>query len=275
MTVITCEYNKKYESVPFSIENDDKWTLLLIRNPVNVKYPDGKNKISSGFMLCSPECCALCTSDSMITIDRLVFMPSCHEVALMNELSIPFDRPVEVADLSQLTECFFNFYAEYMSSSLFRSEKIEGCFKILLYKLAEKYRSPHEDASDLYKSEALPIKVQQNRSHYNEFVNVREIFTASPEKQWTVDDIADEIGLSRSRTQHLYREYFGKAIINDIIESRINKARQLLNNTDLFVMDIAERSGFNSVSYFTGKFRQMVGMTPEQYRNSKRRKDIH
>ncbi len=273
MTVINAEYNKKYEGSPLSIDRDDKWNLLLIRTPAKIRFSAGSASVSSGFVLCSPDKKILCSSDCILAADRLSFVPDPEETALISELGIPVDTPVETADLTNITDAFFAFYAEFMSPSPYRIQKINCFLRVLLYLLAEKYLAPQERGAFNAVKTADSITHRQDKSHYDQFVNVREIFTSSPEKQWTVDDIADEIGLSRSRTQHLYREYFGTAIISDIIASRINRARQLLNNTDMFVMDIAERSGFNSVSYFTGKFRQIVGMTPEQYRNSQRNKN--
>ena len=86
MTVISCEYNKKYDRAPFSIDSGDRWTLLLIREPVCVRYPDGKSMVSSGFMLCSPKCKVSCISDDIMAMDRLVFMPDGYESALISEL---------------------------------------------------------------------------------------------------------------------------------------------------------------------------------------------
>lgn len=273
MTVINADYNKKFEGAPLSIDHDDRWNLLLIRTPAKIRYPAGSASVSSGFILCSPGSKTVCSSDGLMAVDRLSFIPDSAEISMIRELGIPVDSPVETADLTKLTESFFSFYAEFMSPSQYRSEKTECYFRILLYMLAEKYLAPLERGAYNAVRIVNTVSHRHDKAHYDQFVSIRELFTASPEKQWTVDDIADEIGLSRSRTQHLYREYFGTAIISDIIASRINKARQLLNTTDMFVMDIAERSGFNSVSYFTGKFRQIVGMTPEQYRNSQRSKN--
>ena len=55
---------------------------------------------------------------------------------------------------------------------------------------------------------------------------------------------------------------FGKAIQG----VRIEKACELLRETDISVATVAKRVGFNSANYFYRVFKQWVGMTPTQYR---------
>lgn len=50
---------------------------------------------------------------------------------------------------------------------------------------------------------------------------------------------------------------------------RLQQARLYLQNTDRTVYAIAERCGFDSVSYFISRFRREYGVTPEKYRSRK------
>ena len=49
--------------------------------------------------------------------------------------------------------------------------------------------------------------------------------------------------------------------------ARIERAKVLLNNTDLNVEDIWAEVGFSSRSVFGKAFRSVVGMTPREYRD--------
>ncbi|MGZ8631551.1 MAG: helix-turn-helix domain-containing protein, partial [Actinomycetota bacterium] len=51
---------------------------------------------------------------------------------------------------------------------------------------------------------------------------------------------------------------------------RIDRAQQLLRETELTVTQICHRVGFNSLSHFTTTFRQHIGVSPSAYR---RRRD--
>ena len=47
---------------------------------------------------------------------------------------------------------------------------------------------------------------------------------------------------------------------------RIERAKELLDYTDMAVVDIAEASGFQDQNYFARTFRKSTGMSPTQYR---------
>jgi transcriptional regulator GlxA family with amidase domain len=51
-----------------------------------------------------------------------------------------------------------------------------------------------------------------------------------------------------------------------ILELRINKAKELLRNTNMDILDISSAVGFENQSYFTKIFRTHTGLTPRQYR---------
>ena len=59
-----------------------------------------------------------------------------------------------------------------------------------------------------------------------------------------------------------------KAYLNLV---RIKEAKQLLKTTTLKNYEIAESIGFDDPSYFNGLFKKIVGMTPNEYRNSSRK----
>ncbi|HOR22293.1 MAG TPA: AraC family transcriptional regulator, partial [Ruminococcus sp.] len=64
----------------------------------------------------------------------------------------------------------------------------------------------------------------------------------------------------------IYRQAFGVTLRQDVIESRLIAAAELLETTDLSVSAIAERCGYFSDSYFMRQFRLHKGCTPTEYR---------
>ena len=72
------------------------------------------------------------------------------------------------------------------------------------------------------------------------------------------------------RTPHYLSSIFiqekGIGINKYIKNVRMEKARELLKNTNMKISDICEQVGYASVSYFCRSFRNEYGVTPEQYR---------
>jgi LacI family transcriptional regulator len=82
----------------------------------------------------------------------------------------------------------------------------------------------------------------------------------------SVDDIAFECGLSRSVLQRRFREHLGRTVGEAILAVKLRRARDMLTFTDLPLIDVAERSGFNYQEYLTYIFKKHLDTTPVRYR---------
>jgi AraC-like DNA-binding protein len=87
----------------------------------------------------------------------------------------------------------------------------------------------------------------------------------------TVEDIAAYVGLSRS---HLFRSFetvLGVSPKEYLTDFRIRQACDLLEHSSLSITAIANSIGFDNSLYFSKTFHKRRGMSPKDYRNSKRR----
>jgi len=86
---------------------------------------------------------------------------------------------------------------------------------------------------------------------------------------FSVDQLGQEIGFTRV---HLYRKIkalTGKTPSEFIRNYRLQKAADLLKNTDLNISEVAYRVGFESPSYFSKCFHEMFNCTPSEFINNK------
>ncbi|MBW7456906.1 AraC family transcriptional regulator [Paenibacillus sepulcri] len=81
-----------------------------------------------------------------------------------------------------------------------------------------------------------------------------------------LEDVARVLMLSPSRTRHLFKEMLGEGFKEYLTQLRINEAKRLLITSDMQVMTICLHCGFQSLTPFYRAFRQIVGMTPQEYR---------
>ncbi|WP_239628034.1 helix-turn-helix domain-containing protein [Paenibacillus sp. H1-7] len=65
----------------------------------------------------------------------------------------------------------------------------------------------------------------------------------------------------------MFKKHMGTPPMKYIHERRLEKAQQLLASTELTVGEVAGRTGFNDVSYFSAAFKKHTGATPSDYRN--------
>ncbi|TVY08950.1 response regulator transcription factor [Paenibacillus cremeus] len=83
----------------------------------------------------------------------------------------------------------------------------------------------------------------------------------------SIKDVADCIHLNPSYTSVLFKEETKYTFSDFVNRSRLLRAKALLHQTDKKVYEIADQVGFSSSKYFVQVFRDVEGMTPNQYRN--------
>lgn len=88
------------------------------------------------------------------------------------------------------------------------------------------------------------------------------------ETDLSIPRLARFCGLSVSRFAHLFRAVVGMPPQRFIEEQRMEKARQLLRDTNLSVAQVAEACGFSDPFYFSTRFRKAAGSSPLRYRVS-------
>ncbi|MEL6910664.1 MAG: AraC family transcriptional regulator [Cyanobacteria bacterium J06629_2] len=82
-----------------------------------------------------------------------------------------------------------------------------------------------------------------------------------------INDIAMRLGISQYYFCRLFRESTGIAPYRYVIQQRVSKAKQLIEENELSLLAVAIECGFSSQSQMTHHFRRLVGITPKAYRN--------
>jgi AraC family transcriptional regulator len=77
--------------------------------------------------------------------------------------------------------------------------------------------------------------------------------------------------MSLTHFSHLFKHATGLAPHQYVSQCRIERAKRLLVETDMPLIEIGPQVGYADQSHFTALFRRYVGMTPKTYRNTTRR----
>ncbi len=80
--------------------------------------------------------------------------------------------------------------------------------------------------------------------------------------------ISKDLGMSNSHFTRLFKQYYGLTPNEYIIEVRINRAIELLAQSNLDIVIVAYEVGFKSLSNFYKCFKEEIGTTPKEYRKS-------
>ena len=84
----------------------------------------------------------------------------------------------------------------------------------------------------------------------------------------SIQELASKSQLSLSAFSKLFRKVYKYPPLYFLNQIRINRACRLLHSTELSITEIAEKTGFDDLNYFSRKFRQIKGLTPKEFRKS-------
>lgn len=87
-----------------------------------------------------------------------------------------------------------------------------------------------------------------------------------PEKSWSLEILATEVGLSRAAFAKRFKSLVGQPMFDYLTQLRMQQACQLLADTNLPLYEIANRVGYESDLAFTRTFKKRLGKTPTLYR---------
>jgi LacI family transcriptional regulator len=81
-----------------------------------------------------------------------------------------------------------------------------------------------------------------------------------------VKDLLREVPISRKTMERGFKKFIGRMPKEEIMRLRMDTAQRLLDETDLSIEAVAEKSGFPDQKLFSVSFRRKIGMTPTAYR---------
>lgn len=97
-------------------------------------------------------------------------------------------------------------------------------------------------------------------------VAVDEFLEKNAEMAIQLKDIASAMFVSPFHLSRRFKQITGKSISDYVQKFRLDKAEVLLQDTDLTIMEISGKVGFNDAAYFTTCFKNHKGITPLKFR---------
>ena len=84
----------------------------------------------------------------------------------------------------------------------------------------------------------------------------------------SIKDLANVVNFSEHYFMRFFKKYMGMTCVDYINEYRLNIATNLLETTDMSIMEIAVKVGVNNISYFNKIFKKKFNLTPKEYRKN-------
>lgn len=111
------------------------------------------------------------------------------------------------------------------------------------------------------------IELSRNHQHVDMVNRARLRIRESLESSLTIQQVAEDLGVSYSNFRKLFKEHTGISPAIYQQDLRLQRAKELLSTTDMSVKEIAYRLNFESPDYFSAKFKAKTGRRPSELRD--------
>jgi transcriptional regulator GlxA family with amidase domain len=118
---------------------------------------------------------------------------------------------------------------------------------------------------DDHDNQYVPLRAQLGFTHRS-LIKVAQLMEENIEKPLSLDAIARETGLSRRQIERLFQRYLNCVPKRYYMEIRLRRARELLLQTAMPIMEVTASCGFQSPPHFSRCYRQHFGRPPSAER---------
>lgn len=127
----------------------------------------------------------------------------------------------------------------------------------------------HQRIRDRNEHQRMPLRSRIGVSHPKLLRFVEEL-ERDEEMRLTQRDLAERAGLSTRQVERLFRKYLDTTPTRYTMNYRLGRARSLLRNTSMSIIEVAVACGFTSHSHFSKSYRERFGAAPRAERNHAR-----
>ena len=166
--------------------------------------------------------------------------------------TIDFRRGMDLGAEDYLTKpCNIERFLTAITTRLKRREELKKCY-----------------TSDFDRPKTKAFFARQEVPKCNKTAKVFEFIEANFHRPLELKEVAANLGYSPAYLTNLVRQKTGRTVKQWIIERRMNKARQLLLDTEQAIAQIATDTGYTDTGYFIRQFKQIHGTSPNIWRNN-------
>lgn len=123
---------------------------------------------------------------------------------------------------------------------------------------------------DYYQQLFLKIQLLSGLRESQEITKIKQYINERYNENITLEQLADYIGMNAAYLSTFFKKETGQNFKNYLTIVRMKEALRLLNSTDLKSYELASRVGYNDPKQFRKKFKEIFGVSPQQYRKQEK-----
>ncbi len=185
--------------------------------------------------------------------------------------------------IQRVTACddpnVFQYFAEVLKSAQMNSQskifRIRGNLELIIAYLAEKTNRAEFDEKQItdasYSIESIRRRVSESASKQDSRIQaVVDYLVANPSLNLDTARLCELANMSHTSLRRSFKAHTGKTLNDFIKDLRMMTAARRILVTEERIAAIAYQLGFADPNYFARKFREVFGVSPQQYRKTAR-----
>ena len=207
-------------------------------------------------------------------VNRLkIFWLLCHSrecvqniASLMNMSNPAVSHHLKLLKESDLIENYRDGKEVYYSAATTKTVKeLHKIIENLMTVTCPDFDSSHEkiNIGSSLKSEYLD-------NHAEKIRKVHDYLMENLSRRITIEELARSFAVNPTTLKIVFKDVYGSSIAAHIKEHRMEKAAELLSKTDKTINEIAAEVGYESQSKFGSAFKEFYGMTPVEFKSSRK-----
>lgn len=169
--------------------------------------------------------------------------------------------------IKSMLECFKN-------TLITPEEEKSVLFKQLLTKLSDSSNST-EFAINLGVLLNELSKCEDKTNYESQISTIVSYINSNYADIRNIEQISDEFYISKYYLCHLFKKSIGITVIEYLNRIKIKNACNMMQSTDMSLTEISQVCGFNSSSYFSKVFKEIMGKSPLEYKSFQKVEETH
>ncbi len=250
-----CEYNRSnvdYDMI-YRPDGSGDYLFLLFKTPMKVYT-------GTQFSITQENACIFYTSDhtqhyqAVQKFRNSYIHFGCSE-NLGEKYGIPQNTVFYPQNTEELDEFIRRLQREYIGKDPYAAEYEEALVRQMMITASRGMR--------LYQK-----KAEEPAGLYREFQELRLAMLSHYEEEWTTEKLCQMANMEKSQFYSYYKQFFSSTPHTDLIEVRLDKAKNLLTNQALSIGQTAEICGFSNLSHFSRYFKKHCGCSPKEWQKN-------
>jgi YesN/AraC family two-component response regulator len=127
---------------------------------------------------------------------------------------------------------------------------------------------PAARTNDIKEQMVNLIDLKDSRKRINnEIASACKYISDNIHRKINLEEVAQYLHLNSSYFSRLFKKEVGETFVKYVVNMKMNRAKELLDQTNYSILEISELLGYDNQSYFNKTFKGSEGISPIEYRN--------